>query len=236
MSRSFARAAVAGTLAFGALVASSTSAQAQQGELNFIGSANINDPNSAPGGNTLFIDFLTAGVTGPADGSILATETISGVFDPEIAMLTPGTIRDLELSPGVVGTPITNFVSIGGYNFTLMGTGTGNAFGPISLRAEDNGNGGFNTVGSFSVFGSVTGGDFGMTPAMFTGVFTTQFTNMTPDEVYAQIDAGRVLTQGYSATFSVQNSVVPEPSTYLLMATGLGMIGMIGYRRRNNQA
>ena len=234
MSRSFARAAMVGTLAFGALVASSSSAQAQTGTLNFTGSADLRDPQAGPGGNTLFIDFLVNGTTsGTPSGTITAIETISGTFDPEIMAGTTGSIQDLTITNvGVQGTPLS-FVQIGGYTFTLEGAEPGNAtgFGPLSLTQV-----GSTTFGTFNVYGSVTGGDFGTTTGMFTGAFSTQFLNSTVAQVYAMIDAGSVVPVSYSATFDVSRSVVPEPSTYLLMATGLGMIGLVGYRRRGSQS
>ena len=37
-----------------------------------------------------------------------------------------------------------------------------------------------------------------------------------------------------SGNLTATNSVVPEPSTYVLLATGMGALGMVARRRRNN--
>jgi|SRR5688572_14768251 hypothetical protein len=228
MGRSYmAKAAVVGALAFGALVASAPAAEAQD-RLNFTGSANLFDAPGS-GGTLLFIDFLTGATGGPPTGTVTAKETINGVFDPEIVPdVTMGTIRDLTVGPtGVVGVPISNFLTIGGYTFSLNSTAEGNTFGPLSLIGTPAGTSGF-----FGVFGTVTGGDFGSMMHNYTGVFTAQFAGMTPDEVFAAVNSGGTLPVGFSAEFAIQQAVIPEPSTYLLMATGLGALGFIGRRRR----
>jgi hypothetical protein len=235
MHRKFARsAALVGTLSFGALAVSAGSAEAQSNRLNFTGSADLYDAPGS-GGTNLFIDFLTGGaVEGPPTGTVEAIETIDGVFDPEITVGTTGTITDLTVSSsGVVGTPIDPFLTIGGYTFTLENAPLADPgpfnFGPITLVGTPTG-----TVGFFGVRGTVTGGDFGVTERMFTGLFTAQFIGRTPAQVFGQVNSGGTLPVSYSAEFQV--AVVPEPSTYLLLGTGLGMLGLIGYRRRATQA
>lgn len=232
MSRSFAvQAAVVGTLAVGAMLAP-MSVEAQESHLNFTGNASLYDAPGSGGAN-LFIDFLTAGgVQGPPTGTITAIETIDGVFDPEITEGTTGTITDLTVSPaGVVGLPVSPFVVIGGYTFTLNSAPQGNTFGPISL--VDTGAG---TSAYFGVFGTVTGGDFGATTRNFTGLFTAQFAGMSPEEVFNQVNSGGTLPVSFSANFVIEDAaVVPEPSTYLLLGTGLGALGLVGLRRRRSE-
>jgi hypothetical protein len=238
MNRSYAvKATVVGALAFGALAAVPQNVQAQD-ELNFTGSANLFD---APGsmGTQLFIDFLTNGsVGGPPTGTVEAIETISGAFLPEVTVGTVGTITDLTVSAaGVVGAPVSPFLTIGGYTFTLedaplAGPGPFN-FGPITLVDVP----GLGTVGFFGVTGTVTGGDYGPTERMFEGLFTAQFIGDTPAEVFAQVNSGGTLPVSYSATFEVHEmNVIPEPSTYILVASGMAVIGVIGRRRARAQA
>lgn len=212
-----------------ALGAVSATASAQpQSFLNFVGAAVVRDP-SGGGGPTLLIDFLLNEATpGAADGTISATETINGVFDPEIVPGTPGTVRDLLVNnSGVIGAPVANFVQIGGYTFTLTGTDDGNAFGPISLFPVGN-----NTLATFGVNGTVTGGDYGTRVRRFDGVFTAQFAGDSPSEVFNDINTGNPRRVSYSAEFVV--AAIPEPSTYALMATGLiGLVGAARLRRRS---
>jgi hypothetical protein len=223
------KAAVVGALALGVATVTATTAEAQGDRLNFTGSANLYD---APGssGTQLFVDFLVNGSVGNTPtGTVSAIETINGTFDPEITVGTPGVIQDLTISTtGVVGAPISPFLTMGGYTFTLNSSPMGNTFGPISLMATPTG-----TIGFFGVVGTVTGGDFGANLANYTGTFTTQFTGQTPEQVFAAVNSGGTLPVSFSAEFVV-GTVIPEPSTYVLMATGLGLLAFVGRRRRSS--
>ena len=227
------KAAVAGVVAVGALAGAATSAEAQA-RLNFEGSALVTDPNPLPDvGGTLLVDFLVNGSTsGPAAGTVMAIETINGEFSPEISVGTVGQIQDLVVTPGgVAGTPIADFLTIGGYTFSLESSAEGNTFGPISLFQVGN-----STTAAFGVFGTVSGGDF-IDPRNYQGVFTAQFGAQTPAQVFRAIDRGETLPVSFSAEFVVSEAqVVPEPSTYILLATGLGALGLVGLRRRAPQA
>ncbi len=231
-SRSIAvRAAMIGGLALGALVATTSAAQAQQDELNFTGAARLHDVPNRP--DQLFIDFLLNGVRDTPTGSIRAIETVSGAFAGSITPdVTTGTVTDLTAEVGgFFGLPINNFVNIGGFSFTLTGAPSGNTFGPISLVQEGN-----NTFGYFGVNGTVTGGGYGANVYNYSGTFSTQFTNQTAAQVFNAINSGGTITKSYSATFLVDTSVVPEPSTYLMLATGLGALALVGLRRRSTQS
>lgn len=232
------KAAAVGLVAIGALAGTATSAEAQA-RLNFEGSARVSDQPGSMGTN-LLIDFLVGGTTaGTPTGTVLAIETISGEFDPEITVGTTGTIQDLVINAGgVVGSaagdpmPIDNFLTIGGYTFSLNSAANGNTFGPISLFEI-----GGSTTAAFGVFGTVTGGDFLMDPRNYQGVFTAQFAGQTAAQVFDAINSGGTLPVSFSAEFVVaQAQVIPEPSTYILLATGLGALGLVGLRRRATQA
>jgi len=220
----------------GALVAAlpivATPADAQS-RLNFNGSARVN----AISAGTYLWDFLEGNpeptLPGTAIGTVFAVPTINGVFPPEIANGTVGTIRDLTMTAaGISGLPVANFLQIGGYTFSLASSpaGAGGAinFGPVAFFDVGTG-----TSATFGVNGFVTGGDFGASSVAYTGVFTAQYTGMSPAAVVAAINAGTAQSVAFSAEF-VTASVVPEPSTYGMLATGLGMLGFVGYRRRRS--
>lgn len=228
MNRSFfTKATMVATLSLGA-VAASVSTAAAQSSVNFVGSANLRDQPGSGGAN-LLIDFLTGTpptMGGVAPGTITAVPTINGAFMPGIMNGMQGTIQDLVVSEeGVVGRPINPFVTLGGFTFTLNSTPDGNTFGPVSLF-----NIGTGTLASFGVSGDVTGGSFGTNSRSFEGVFTAQFAGLTPTQVFNRINTGGALPVGFSAEFTV--GVIPEPSTYALLATGIGALGVVARRRR----
>lgn len=234
MRRSFlTQIASVATLSLGAVVASSTAAQAQS-RLNFTSSVNLQ--NAPDNMNNLLLDFLSGpnqDVAGTPTGQVLAVPTINGVFLPSIQPGLQGTITDLTVSPaGVVGTPITPFLTIGGYTFSLTGTQNSpgaRTFGPIALNAA----GTRGSTATLALNGTVTGPRLQGLQA-YNGVFTAQFASLTPDQVFNTINTGgRLSAVSVSAEFNVvPSSTVPEPSTYALLASGIGALGMVARRRR----
>ncbi len=221
----FLKATAVATLSIAAVAATGTTAEAQR--LNFNGAANVqNQPGSA--GANLLIDFL-AGATEPTiagtpTGNVFATPTIQPPFSATIMPGTNGVIQDLVASSSnFIGLPVSSFLTIGGYSFSLTNAPSGNTFGPISLF--DIGTG---TLATFGVRGFVTGGAYGTQQVAYQGAFTAQFAGQRPGDVFNAINSGGTLPVAFSAEFNV----VPEPSTYALLATGIGALGVVARRRR----
>lgn len=225
------RTALAATVAVAAITISAPAAQAQR--LNFAGAAQVSTVGTTT--SSVLIDFLS-GLTDPItpgapSGNVFATPTIDPPFAPSIVSGTRGTIADLTTTTtSFASLPIANFVQFGAYTFSLTSAPAGSSFGPVTLVNV----GGTGTSAFFGVRGVVTGGVYGMAGANYEGVFTLQFAGRTPDQVLADIARpGGISGVAVSSEFLV-TSVIPEPSTYALLATGLGALGLTAARRRRS--
>jgi hypothetical protein len=215
-------------------VATAGAASAQTGLLNVVGQAQLSSTSaSAP----LFIDFLTGANFPPTQtgigtaGTVFAGNT-TGIF---AGVSGTGTMNDLTIN--ATGTTINtvpagqNLLTIGQFTFTLgpvlQGTGGTINFGPIVL--EDRGG---SAVADLNVQGRVSGGVCGNMMCTYTGIVTAQFAGQTSAQVFNAISNGQatpIVT--FSANFAA-TQVIPEPSTYALLATGIGALGFVARRRR----
>jgi hypothetical protein len=222
--------------ALAAIALSATIVHAQTSRLNFIGSANIQDYPADP--TKLLIDFLDGAnqtVAGTPTGSVEARPSLTGVFST-IVSGTQGTIGDLVVSdPSGITTLASPFLAIGGYTFTLTGAqASGVAPGGFNFGAVTvNPSGLTGSTATLFVNGNFSGP--GVTGSQaYTGLFTAQFSDLTPSQLFAAINGQPqgLTARSFSAEFTF--SPVPEPATVALMATGLvALFGGTVIRRRN---
>jgi hypothetical protein len=230
-------------LTFAAVTAS---AQGPSGTLNFAGTVRA----SAPDPINVFLDFLPSpGPANPINISVQGGNTGDfAVFNPSLPIPGVfGTIQDLLAAPGASVIPA--FVTVPGFTFNLEFVAPGTnplppcfdapAIGqsctppstPFNLENISSGNAAdpISSSVSFSVRGTVVGA--GGVSAFF-GSFTAQFPGVPYQELLAAlVPGGSTVDVSFSATFVASN--IPEPSTYLLMATGLlGLVGASRLRRR----
>jgi hypothetical protein len=197
-----------------------------------------------------FIDWGEFGnVFGPTNGDInfvSGTDSFAGLGG------TTGTIADLNSAAQPVGTPFTldNFLTFDAqpnWDLTLgfitpgAGTAAGCTAAPGAVCTPFVGSpftivnlvGGGSSV-ALAVRGTVSDGS-GDPASNFVGTFTTQFSDMTADELIALIGSQGFVQSSHSAEFraTVVPEVIPEPATLLLLGTGL--ISAYGARRRQQR-
>ena len=218
------------------LAAAATAGAQPANVLNVVGQAQVSS-SGVGSGFPLFIDFLSGGQYPPstvgngAPGNVFSGAT-SGVFT-SIGGATNGMIQDLQVSANGTNTTTNpssaadRFMTIGGYTFSLTGAGTGSTFGPVTLQDSQGG-----AIASFNVNGDVMGNGLNA-GSTYEGLFTAQFVGETSAQVFDQINNGGTPVVTFSANFAATPaSTVPEPSTYALLATGIGALGVVARRRR----
>lgn len=203
------------------------------GELNITGDLSV--------GQTT-IDFLPPAGTGFGFFNIEASST--GDF---AALGTDGLIRDLDMTAQPVGVPFLlpafisfpvnvnpnivfdlTFIEPGVFGTAQLAsppapgqtaTPPGSPFNLVNTTSDS-------SVASFTVRGVARDLSDGSS-LPFIGVFTSQFSSQSYQELLAVIAAGGTVDKSYSATFTV----IPEPGALSIMV--IGLIGLAGVRRRS---
>jgi len=166
----------------------------------------------------------------PVGGNNETAITDVGWMSLPIAGAFPGARFDLE------------FIAPGAFTSTLCGAATPHAGdtctpfagSPFSLTNLGPVPGGTTVTGVLVGF-SISGDAINLTTSEesdFTGSFSTQINGTTLQAIIATIGSGGVITNSYSANFTVTPpSTVPEPATVSLFGAGLIGLGLLQRRR-----
>ncbi len=198
------------------------------------------------------IDFYPIG-GGSGTFSIFAPET--GIFGP--LMGTTGTAMDLNNTMEPVGTTVNvpDFMTFAGapnleMTLTELPAGTfssstcggtaaaGQTCTPPGTPYDLTNQTASSSTASFTVDGYLTDTNNPGVQTPFTGIFTTQFEDMSFQQVIAAIESNQTVDASYSATFTATSTTAtPEPASMLTMLSGgllLIGVGTFGKKLRKN--
>lgn len=133
----------------------------------------------------------------------------------------------------------SNSISAGLTDFNDLFTfTTTSSSGGASSIASFNGQNFSAAFSSFNLLDVDNGGSLVATGLIGPGFFTQLgFSGLNSNTIYGLNIVGTVTNPGQGAFYSGSIAVnpVPEPAEYVLMACGLGVLGFVAYRRRQNQ-
>jgi hypothetical protein len=210
---------------------------------------NFSASGGALGLTSTTMDFLTLPgfIPGPAPGNFVVSPSVTGSFVGRVG--ETATIKDI---PSPMGGPISilnfivmpnapaitfhlTFIDFG--LFTAANCGSAPAAGQVCTPPGSAFNFMNTSVNSSTLSFNVRGlTNFLATPAdisQFSGVFTTQFSDMSYQAVLATLAAGGSVTSSWSASFTVVGGPAqptPEPTTLALLGTSL--VGGAAYVRK----